>query len=280
MSCTRSSALIDDPRNDIYLHIDRRAKNFDHEAIATAVEKSRLFLAPRINVYWGHYTQITAILNMLGEAVANTYSYYHLLSGADLPLKNQDYIHSFFEENSDYEFVGFSETYNREWVGKIYPLSQYCGSRNRYARKASQLAGRGALRLQELVHYDHTTWGSRRGLAIRKGSDWSSISHAFAIHLLSERQVIAGLLRYATIPTEFYCQTILWNSTFRERIYDTEDEFRSSMRLIDWERGGPYIFRDSDFDELMGSDRLFARKFDASVDAEVVNRIYEAVLGR
>lgn len=37
----------------------------------------------------------------------NKYFRYHLISGADLPIKSQDYIHDFFEKNADYEFVHY-----------------------------------------------------------------------------------------------------------------------------------------------------------------------------
>lgn len=272
--------LLDDPRNDIYLHVDRRTTLFDDVAAAGAVRHSRLFLSPRINVYWGHFTQITAILSMLQKAVPNNYSYYHVLSGSDLPLTGQDEIHSFFEKHAGQEFVGFADTYRPDWVTRIHILSRWYGSPNRYARKASRLLGRAFIRLQEAVGYDHTRRGMRREFVIRKGSDWYSISHEFACHLLAKRRVIAHLFRFATIPTEFYCQTILWNSPFRDRIYDLDDELRSSMRLIDWTRGGPYVFREADYDALMRSDRLFARKFDWSVDAAIVTRVHDAVSRR
>ena len=31
------------------------------------------------------------------------YTYYHLMSGVDLPLKSQEYIHQFFIENDGFE---------------------------------------------------------------------------------------------------------------------------------------------------------------------------------
>ena len=49
------------------------------------------------------------------------------------------------------------------------------------------------------------------------------------------------------------------------------------MRYIDWTRGNPYIFRSADFEQLMSSDRMFARKFDEKVDFDIVERIFEAL---
>ena len=45
------------------------------------------------------------------------------------------------------------------------------------------------------------------------------------------------------------------------------------MRYVDWERGGPYIFRLEDFDELTKCGMCFARKFDAKVDDKIIDKL-------
>lgn len=45
------------------------------------------------------------------------------------------------------------------------------------------------------------------------------------------------------------------------------------MRYIDWKRGGPYIFLELDYQELMDSYCLFARKFDSNIDKKIINMI-------
>ena len=49
----------------------------------------------RVPVNWGG-SQIRAELSLLKCAVKKKYDYYHLVSGADLPIKTQDEIHQFF----------------------------------------------------------------------------------------------------------------------------------------------------------------------------------------
>ena len=39
--------------------------------------------------------------------LSGDYEYFHLLSGQCLPIKSQDYIHSFFIKNKNKEFVDF-----------------------------------------------------------------------------------------------------------------------------------------------------------------------------
>ena len=57
--------------------------------------KARLFvLEQRLDVRWGDISVVKAELLLLETAsMKGPYDYYHLLSGVDLPIKSQDYIH-------------------------------------------------------------------------------------------------------------------------------------------------------------------------------------------
>lgn len=53
-----------------------------------------------------------------------------------------------------------------------------------------------------------------------------------------------------------------------------------NMRIVDWKRGSngsPYIFREEDYDELINSGVLFARKFSEDVDKDVIKKIVDYV---
>ena len=71
-----------------------------------------------------------------------------------------------------------------------------------------------------------------------------------------------------------FLQTLAMNSRFKSRLASVADLRLGSMRMIDWKRGKPYIYRISDFEELVSSPCLFARKFDCSIDSEIVKSIY------
>ena len=51
------------------------------------------------------------------------------------------------------------------------------------------------------------------------------------------------------------------------------------MREIDWQRGSPYTWREEDFDELVRSERWFARKF-SSDHMELVDRLFHHIKGQ
>ena len=102
----RLVSTIDDERNDIFVHIDRKQQ----ELPRLEVKYSRLFLLDkeRVSVFWGDVSVVAAEFALMAFAHKHgDYAYYHLLSGVDLPLKSQNDIHAFFEAHQGKEFIGF-----------------------------------------------------------------------------------------------------------------------------------------------------------------------------
>ena len=74
-----------------------------------------------------------------------------------------------------------------------------------------------------------------------------------------------------------------------DNIYDINDSVKNDyktgcQRFIDWERGKPYVWGtqtpDADYQTLMTSEYLFARKFDERVNYELIQKIYDTLLAR
>lgn len=124
-------SLLDYELNDIYIHIDAKVPAESIPAIACS--RSNLYvLERRIPVAWGDISQIEAEY-MLFEAAYNKapYSYYHLLSGVDLPIKTKEQIYSFFMQNGG---VKITSDFARTMIdfrifesGRIIFLPARCG---------------------------------------------------------------------------------------------------------------------------------------------------------
>ncbi len=97
--------LIDDERNDIFITVDSRTDISIFNAIKS--EKSKLTFTPQCNNRWGSVKQIETEYLLFETAIRGGYSYYHLLSGQDLPIKSQNEIHSICDKLQGKEFVGF-----------------------------------------------------------------------------------------------------------------------------------------------------------------------------
>lgn len=269
-------SMLDDERNDIYLHIDKRATELRKQVGTFRAEKAGFHLLKNsIKVYWGDISQIEVEYLLFESALTNgPYAYYHLLSGCDLPIKSQDYIHNFFRQHAGKEFVGFwhDAIHQRDLERKVF---RYYFFTQRLKDKGHLLHGITAfmrntiLAIQKIGHYHR-----EKTFEFKKGCNWVSITENAVRHILQYKAIIFGRMKYTLCPDEIFLQTILWNSPFRNQLYDTDDVNTGSMREIDWKRGHPYVWQKADYKELIESDKLFARKF-SSKQMEVVDMLQQ-----
>lgn len=128
--------MLDSDENDIFVHMDKKNKQFDEKECRGLVKQSGLFFAERTSVTWGGYSQINSEMILLEMAVSHKkYDYYHLLSGQDLPIKTNDYIQNFFISHQGKEFVAFDKKKFdcQTRVQYRYPLQEMVG-RNRKSK--------------------------------------------------------------------------------------------------------------------------------------------------
>lgn len=116
-------SMLDDERNDVYLHVDKRAHDLFSRISFFKMKKAGFYILQNpVKVFWGDISQVKVEYLLFQAAFLNgPYAYYHLLSGVDLPIQRQDYIHAFFQENGGKEFVGFwqDEAHRRDLDRKI-----------------------------------------------------------------------------------------------------------------------------------------------------------------
>ncbi len=264
--------LLDYPGNDIFLHIDIKSEELCEEIVREIpLRFAGLYFISRMNVQWGGYSMIICELNLLREAILNNYDYYHLLSGVDLPIKKQSAIHLFFDENHGKEFIGFSTEDNRiqNFIYRVkfyYPFQDRIGRNQDLLSKILRSFQNLLINCQKLLQVNRS---QKSGIDFYKGSNWFSISHEFALHVLSELSFIKKHFSRAVTSDELFLQTIFMKSSFKNRSYG------SSLREIDWQRGNPHTYRLEDIGTLMSSENLFARKFDSTLDRKIIDRVYD-----
>lgn len=267
--------LLDDPRNHIYLHIDSAASPPKEITDYSPTASSITFIS-RQSIRWADYSIVSVTLDLLKAATRDGhYDYYHLLSGVDLPLRVGDRFHDFFK-STDVEYVGVVP--NEVWYSvrrlRFYhpfvKLARYRKSRilkvlDRLFEYAQRVVGVNRLRA-------HPAW------LIYDGWQWFSITDLLARHVVAQENEIAHAFNWAIAPDELFIQTIVMNSSFKDRLYDMRDLRRGSLRQVDWERGSPYTYGLADLDELKQSPNLFARKFAEGDAFEVVMHLEKHLL--
>lgn len=276
----RLISILDDRRNDIFVHIDLKYKQLNREEIIDSAVYSKVVLVDRTNVVWGSYDQIRCELILLKTAVANgEYSYLHLLSGSDLPIKSQNFIHDFFDSHEGEEFVHFeTESLSgteREKVSLYHSFQSYVGS----TKNSIYYLQRLLIRIQRFFRVDRL---SNSQTIFCKGANWFSITYRFAQYILSREKWIYTTFKDTLCADEIFLQTLLYNSEFKNNLFYSkyDNNYVGCMRLILWdedaEKAHPHQFDSSDVEILKESDRLFARKFGPEVNGlELIRTVTE-----
>lgn len=261
--------LLDDDRNDIFIHVDKRVKNVPYDRLKAAVKRSGLYFSRRVKVVWGGSSLIRAELALLEAAAGGDYAYCHFLSGMDLPIKSQDYIHGFFSRLEGRECISFEKIENvLDRVRYFYFFQNIIGRSSVFAARLLRRLEGFSLRVQHRFGLSRI---KGRESMFHEGANWVSITGKFAKYVLENRKFIMRNFCFAFCADELFIQTLVMNSPFKDNVYT------DSVRLIDWQRGRPYVFTEDDYEELVSSGKLFARKFDSTRDARIVKRIYNFV---
>lgn len=278
---------LDSQGTDIYIHIDKKAKNVPVEDIKNAAKKSHVEIYSEYKVYWGSFELVQVELLLFKKASEKHYDYYHLISGADLPIKSKNYIDDFFEKNTGCEFVHFDTDERLRTDKELCRRTRLYHFLQNYRRRYSVSAlnnfftflERCLLATQMVFHVERMK--KHPDFKIRYGSQWVSITDELARHIISQEYLIYEVFKYTNCADELFIQSLVYNSEFRGRLYDGnfDDDVHANMRLIDMKKrgnnGNPYTWRDSDWDEIQSSDCLFARKFSMDVDNKIVRKVCE-----
>lgn len=268
--------LIDDERNDIFIHIDSKAEFSDFNNIKA--NHSNLIFTERISCNWGDISLVQCEYILIETAYrTGSYSYYHLLSGVDLPIKTQNQIHNFFWKNQGKEFIGYATGKNtdkdiKNRISFYYYLIPYLNSKNILLKKISRYFLKYFTYIQKKLRVKR-----HKNIEFKKGCEWFSITGNLVKHLIENKKRILSLYNHSFCSDELFLQTEVWNSPFKNNLYNVSDEFEGCMRYIDWNRGKPYVWKLRDLEELKNSDKLFARKF-SSKNYDIIKEIEKYIL--
>lgn len=283
--------ILDSEKSDFYIHINAKVEMPDCEKLKSSVHKSNVYFTQRVPIVWGENGVLTAELVLLETAVQHgDYDYYHMLSGQDFPLKSLDELDAFLEDNIN---SNMSDGLHTNYIDARVAPDRVALERFihynwliKYWRHPIK-AVRGLIRgINLLSHYvQRILHVNRLNIAysnIFYGSVWFSITEPCARYICQNKEWFEKYFsKHSFAPDEGAIQTLIMKSQFKTSIYITDKNSpRVNLRYDDYIRGNgasPYVFRMSDIEELRDNKNFFARKFSASVDVEVVDKLYESI---
>lgn len=248
---------LDDERNDIYIHFDRKVRTLPE---ITAVRSRLYILDRRVDVRWGSVLQIRSEFRLWEDAFSNgPYERYILISGTHLPLVPVDGLCSAWNEYSGKNLIhGFGKEIEYQEVMKVHRY-------NLFMRGFAH----GSLRNQ-IVH--QWLWkaflAAQRILGIRRndsidfyrGANWVALSQEAVEFILSRKRFALRVFRMSFCADEYLVPTLLMMSdAFRDTIVKApfllyQDMMRANARVLTID----------DYDGIRSSGCLFARKFSSS----------------
>ncbi len=275
---------LDDERNDIYIHIDSKVNNIPYKLINSSVKKSNIKVLKKYKVYWGSFELVQTELFLLKQAIKNHYSYYHLLSGADLMIKSKKYFFDFFEKNKGYEFISYASNQrlsnDKEILRRVKYYHFFTNYRRRFRKKIFNkffdFIERFSLCIQILLGINRLKKTTKE---IKYGSQWFSITDDCAKYIISCEDEIYKIFHKTKCADELFIQTLIYNSNFENKLFNRkyDGDCLANVRLIDIDErgknGSPYIWCITDYPEIKKSKCIFARKFDFNVDSQIINEI-------
>ena len=256
---------------EIFLHIDKKAKDFNKQHFINLCNNAKINLIKRRNVRWGTNDQILCEMDLFKEALKKgPFLYYHLISGNDVPLVPLNEFLNFFkgksknfliaDEEPQFE-IRFQIYFNIFEKLKILPQSwkQYLNKKS----NALQIKI-GVNRLKKLKD---------KFPIIRQGHNWCNLKQKAVEILISKEKEIKKISYFTSCGDEMYKQIILCNSEIATTL--TNDD----IRAIDWTNGGPHpkTFSYKDLTQLQDYKRqgkLLARKFDENLDNSIIEKLY------
>lgn len=286
---------LDSMNSDFFIHINKTVMDFSQEKFCTNIHQSKVVFVNRHEIFWGGAGILIASLELIKTAL-NTghYDYFHLLTGADLPIKRKSSLDFFLEQNLFMNKNGQLKTNYISANPNILPKTRarveqfnigvehwqdVCVFKREFWKKLNRVLyyGQTVLKIDRL---------KKCNMQLAYGSPWWSISDEFASFVTENEDFLKTQFakKWMFGADEFAIQTLFYNSQYADTAYLPERGYSANLREIDFERGNglgsPYIWRSYDFEQLMRTNNFFGRKFNQQVDQEIVKRVLEFIKGR
>lgn len=258
---------LDDPRFDLFVHLDSKADRSAFHFENYRLQHSRLSLLPqRYHAYWGSIFMTDAMIALYRCAFAHDdYSRFIMLSGEDYPVLSNDDIYTYLSDDS------------REFIRPVnLPLqSQVTGYwfwplRNLRAIKLLQkILSKCGIRKEPYLFIDGKQW------PVYKSSQWHALSRSSVAHILSTLDRHPSIRKYFTYSfssDSLLIPTILYNSPeFRQKMFLTDPDSMKNNAFntrpvlhylqYKYQKGSSVeIFDETSLDAILSSGKLFIRK--------------------
>lgn len=243
-------------RATFVLHVDRRAPDEVDAAIRRGTrDVADVHFLERHRCYWAGFGVVEATLGAFDHLLERDVPFTHavLLSGQDYPLRPPEAIERFFRDAEGRSFMKCVPLPTPFWTDGGLPRIEHW-----------YLVSKRRVRIR--VPWERRIPG---GLTPYGGETWGSFARpmvAYIREFVRRDPRFVRFFKHVLHANELFFQTIMMKSPLADSVVQDD------LRYIDWSVDpGPAVLRARDLEQMIRSGKLFARKFDASVDAEILD---------
>ncbi|RYZ93901.1 MAG: glycosyltransferase [Sphingobacteriaceae bacterium] len=269
-TCARQTKRIidklDNGNFDFYIHLDKKVDMDTHKELFDM--PNVFFVKKRVDIKWAGYNTMQAAFNGIREITASgkPYAFINLLSGQDYPIKSASYIQDFLSANIGKQFIK-CWSFDTDWQEAHQRINRF---------HFADITFRGKYKIEGLIN--RLVKRSPPPVNLKfygtNSTFWTLTPECalYVVDYVESNKALRRFFQYSWGTDEFVMQTIIMNSHYRDSVVN------ENYRYIDWSAGGsrPKFLTSADFDNIIASDSIFARKFSVDVDEKVLDMIDEA----
>jgi hypothetical protein len=277
---------LDSEHVSFFIHVDLEAdiKAFQDFAFGSNVH----FLEERFMVHHAGFSLVRALIKLMNTALEDAENQYFItLSGWDYPIKNNQYIYNFLAQNYPMNFLNFyplvDEAAQVEFIQKYHfiDLIESVPHVLKVPLKAAGYISRKIPLNRPFIP----------GIVPYRGSAWFCLNRETMVYVMDFLQTQEGknyinYFKWVSCADEIMFHTIVLHSPYAKycRYYERDIELAKTslknennayLHYIDWDptRENPAQLDMRDFDKLMQSEALFARKFNEIKSKDLLDAI-------
>ena len=272
----RLKILVDQFDDDFsfYIHIDKKSQIKKEDIELLENTENIRFISREYSINWGGFNHTKCILLLSKEALKDKeIEYIHLISGQDYPIKSCEEIKNLLEKKKGIEFLAYAELPNPKWPstnGGLDRVDYYFlyDLFNRNSRVGGKIISaflniQKRLKLKRNKQYLPKLYG---------GWAWWSLSYPclkYVVDYTEKNPLFFKRFEYTAIACEIYFHTIIMNSPFKKKVINND------LRYIVWSQGmpNPKVLDENDYDEIIKSDAIFARKIEYPASKKLIEKI-------
>ncbi len=260
----------------VYIHIDKKSRTITDADIEKLNELPCCTAIRKYDIKWGGFNHVKAIMELLMMAVSNEdVSFIHMLTGEDYPIVSLKELDAQFLEDEHIYMSYIAPEQLPETVTVRYRYYNWFQDRNvknkvlwSLQNLTVQLQKKAGVFRERIGEFDR----------IYKGLVYISLpkkAAAYVVEYVARHEDFWNDLYKCQVPEEFLFQTLFMNHPKWSALVINRE-----LRYMDWSRGdgaSPCYLTVEDFDAVISSGCVFARKFHPETSKQLRQKLREVI---